>query len=349
MGANVRQFGARGDDRSDDTAAIQKAIDAAAKVQGAVWFPPGLYRSSMLQVRDHVALVGVPTWSYSRHGGTVIRLGDEKAKCLINLCGAIGPRVSGLALEGGRLGNNVHGIYLDGEGHKTEDTLVIENTRIAHFSGDGARLDNVWGFTVRNNLFYCSIGDGLAVTHWDGWIHNNIMISNGGYGYAGRLGGNGAITITANRIEWNHKGGILIQHGGNYNITGNYFDRSGGPGVHIDGGPNRAAIITMTGNIFSRSGARAAPDSHESSQILAENVDGLVVTGNTMRIGTDDDGGGQVSPAYGVVYGGLKNSIIRNNAMHNGAVRQLMLDLGGHDAISLIEANIGTTANHPLA
>jgi hypothetical protein len=40
---DVRQFGAKGDGKEDDTKAIQKAIDAAAESHGAVFVPPGVY------------------------------------------------------------------------------------------------------------------------------------------------------------------------------------------------------------------------------------------------------------------------------------------------------------------
>ena len=39
---NVRDFGATGDGKTDDTKAIQRALDAAGEVQGAVFVPPGV-------------------------------------------------------------------------------------------------------------------------------------------------------------------------------------------------------------------------------------------------------------------------------------------------------------------
>ena len=46
---DVRQFGAKGDGKSDDTKAIQAAIDAGAS-GGAVFVPPGVYLSSELHL-----------------------------------------------------------------------------------------------------------------------------------------------------------------------------------------------------------------------------------------------------------------------------------------------------------
>ena len=52
----MRDRGARGDGRRDDTAAIQAAIDAAAASGGVVLFPRGEYVSGTLRLRDRVAL-----------------------------------------------------------------------------------------------------------------------------------------------------------------------------------------------------------------------------------------------------------------------------------------------------
>ncbi len=54
---NVRRFGAAGDGRTKDTAAIQRAIDAAARAGGGtVNLPPGTYLSGTLLLRSRVTL-----------------------------------------------------------------------------------------------------------------------------------------------------------------------------------------------------------------------------------------------------------------------------------------------------
>lgn len=353
LGLNVRRFGAKGDDAADDTAAIQRAIDAAGEVQGSVWFPPGQYRCGMLQLRTHTALAGSPTWAYRRHGGTVLRLNDPGARCLLNLCGTIGARVSGLALDGGKSGDNVHGIYIDGAGHNTEDTLVIENCRVAEFTGDGARLERAWGFTVRDCMFHHNGGDGLMTSHWDGWVHDNIMIDNGKFGYAAR-DANASVTVTSNRIEWNAQGGILLQKGANhYNVTGNFIDRSGGPAIVLCGDPDATderwlpGTTAITGNIMNRSGARVEPGTRASCHLWLENAVGIACTGNTLCFGNNDDGSGPFSPSYGMALKNLRNSVIMGNALHNACTRQLILDEGGHDATTVIRDNPGCLAPVP--
>jgi parallel beta-helix repeat protein len=54
---SVRDHGAIGDGRALETAAIQKAIDAAASAKGGtVVFPPGRYLSGTIRLRSHVKL-----------------------------------------------------------------------------------------------------------------------------------------------------------------------------------------------------------------------------------------------------------------------------------------------------
>jgi hypothetical protein len=54
---SVRDTGATGDGVTDDTAAIQRAIDAVGDA-GSVLFPPGTYRLTQIRIGSRIALVG---------------------------------------------------------------------------------------------------------------------------------------------------------------------------------------------------------------------------------------------------------------------------------------------------
>src|SRR4051812_19571906 len=56
---SVREFGAKGDAATDDTAAFQAALDDAGKIGGRVFVPPGRYMlRGRLNVPDSVTLFG---------------------------------------------------------------------------------------------------------------------------------------------------------------------------------------------------------------------------------------------------------------------------------------------------
>jgi len=53
---DVRRYGARGDGKTKDTAAVEKAIAAAAARGGTVLFPPGTYLCGTIRLKSNVAL-----------------------------------------------------------------------------------------------------------------------------------------------------------------------------------------------------------------------------------------------------------------------------------------------------
>ena len=147
-------FGATGDGKTDDTKAIQRALDAAGEVRGTVFVPAGVYLCADLQMRPNTALVGVPTWDYGGAGGTVLRLASGAAKCLLNIAGGPGrhDRWPGASMARD-LGKGMHGIFLDKPDYgKHEDAFRIERCQVARFTGDGVSLAHAWCFSVRHSM-----------------------------------------------------------------------------------------------------------------------------------------------------------------------------------------------------
>jgi hypothetical protein len=334
---DVRRFGARGDGSTDDTAAIQKTIDSAAATGGAVFIPPAKYACRELRLRPRVAVVGVPSWNYRAGGGSILRLIDEKAACLLNITGADGATIEGLSLDGARLGA-AHGILLDKPDYgKQEDAFRIERCQVARFRGNGVHLSRVWCFTIRGCMIAYSGGDGVSCTGWDGFLIDNWLSGNTGAGFAGR--GSASITFTGNRIEWNREGGIVV-NGSHYNITGNYIDRSGKAGIHLLDGKCRQ--MTVTGNLVYRSGKHAEADTPDSCHIRLEGASGVAVVGNTMHVGRDDGQRGTYSPSYGIVCKGLENCVIKDNVLHQACLRELFRDGGAHRDGVILADNPGS-------
>ncbi|MCF7853268.1 MAG: right-handed parallel beta-helix repeat-containing protein [Candidatus Pacebacteria bacterium] len=342
---DVREFGAVGDGRTDSTAAIQKALDTAADSQGAVTVPGGVYCCSMLRVPPRVEVRGDAGWSYRELGGAVLRLVDASSSCLLNLTGAIGATLTGLSLDGRELGAESHGILVDNAEYGEEDTIRIERCCIRRFTGDGIRLRRIFGFFVRQSMAIRNGGCGLWIRGWDALVADNCFSGNGKSGF-GAYEENASITFTGNRVEWNREAGVLIQGGTHYNITGNYIDRSGGPGLWIrPRGDIAATVIAATGNLIYRSGKPEwcpADEPYASSQVFFDGVRGLTFCGNTLNAGLDDHAKGEVSPRFGIVCRNLRSSVIKDNVLHAGATENLVRDLGGHGEAVIVRDNVGT-------
>ncbi len=338
---DARKLGAAGDGTTDDTSALQRALDTAAKTSSAVFIPPGVYLTRELHVPPGVALVGIPAWNYSGPGGTVLRLASADASCLLNLTDARGATIEGLALDGRGLGKSIHGIFVNRTQYgKHEDGFRIERCQVLHFSGDGASLSCVWCFSIRNSMMGYNGGDGVNVRGWDGFILDNWFSGNQRAGFAARHE-NASLTFTANRIEWNREENMLITGGDGYQITGNFFDRAGTVGIALRKSTVPCRQISITGNFIKRSGRFADPESYDSSHIFLDHAQGVTIVGNSLESGRDDGNAGTYSPSYGIVYQGLENSVIASNVMHQGALRQLVANLGQNQDGVVVKDNPG--------
>ena len=359
----VTEYGAVGDGKTDCTAAIQRALDEAkAAGGGEIVFPAGEYVTGRLKVPSHTKLTGVVGWSIRHGGGSVLLFNGEDTTCMLDLTGAVGCTIDGLTLDGRKQGKQVHGIAFLREDffeHPEEEAFRIQNCQVREFSGCGICLQFACAFSVRHCQIIENGGDGMYLNSWDAFILDNWFSSNGGWGVRCADFGinNYAMSFTANRIEWNKKGGFYLRHAKLWQITGNFFDRQGGPDLHIAEGllpadapdPRWVKIpchaITVTGNIFSRGGADFDGDMHELDycHIRMHDCFGVTVTGNTMLVGVSDGVlEGAPSPKYGMVLDRLKGCVIADNAMMNGYAKKQFYDLGGHGEQVIIERNVGS-------
>lgn len=218
---NVRDFGAVGDGHTSDTAAIQAAIDAAAKAGGGdVYIPAGTWTltpggkpaDGALMLKSNVFIKG------EGMGTTVLKLADGTDQAVTGLIRSASGEathdfgVSNLTLDGNRdsTTGKVDGWYngflpgqpgqdsnvtLSGveirdcsgygfDPHERTANMLIENS-VSHGNGlDGFVADYLIDSTFRNNLAYDNDRHGFNVvtTTHDLALLNNVSHDNGGGG-----------------------------------------------------------------------------------------------------------------------------------------------------------------------
>jgi len=308
--------------------------------------PPGVFMTvGGLKMRGKgVSLCGTPAWSFRNDGASVLKLCGDKADCMLDISGAFGCTIHGICMNGAGLGENIHGIklYWDrSNGGGQEDTPTVDDCRIGNFTGDGLHFEHAWCFSVRHSMIYGNGGAGLLIAGWDAFIIDNWFTSNRNGGI--RSGGYVAsITATGNRVEWNRTGGFIIERGDSFNFTGNFFDRTFGPALELGRDGIGVNLATVTGNVFRRGGAyeeKPFENPEKSSHMILDGCTGCVITGNTMKVGAGDGGVLPVSPDYGVIMRNCENSILKENAMHNGSLKNNLIEENNTGCI--IADNVG--------
>ena len=340
---NITDFGAVADGKTDCTAAIQSAIDEAAKVQGKVFVPSGTYLCGQLTMRPFITIEGCATWTYRTNGGSILALNDENAKCMLDITSAYGCVIKSLCLSGENLGENVHGVATirkDDEDLVQEDTTLIDHCRISNFSGDGAHMQRIWCFSVRHSQLCFNGGHGLYIRGWDAFISDNWFSSNKGAGVCSDKEMS-VVMFTGNRVEWNRVAGFKFINPIGVNITGNSFDASGGPGLDLCNPKGTRSInVTIVGNNFSRSGMPLVKKDYsgESCHLHIERAMNTVVQSNVFYEGVDDGGDRSLlCPKTGIKIKKLKDCVVKDNRLMNCATETVYIDEGEHEGGNVIE------------
>ena len=339
---NVKDFGAFGDGVTPDSEAIQKALDAAGKVQGSVYFPSGKYLCHDLKVPEHTTVMSEPQWGYRGDAGAMLVLDSDEADCVLNITGAFGVHLKGLHIVGKKAAKKkIHGVFLnnDKEYSKKEDSIVIDDCKIASFSGHGVYLLRIWLFIIRHSIMQGNAGCGVCIQGWDGFVTDNQFSGNRMHGFGCENVG-ATVMFTANRVEWNGSYGLYLPGGDAWNVTGNCFDCNGGAGICA----RKMRTTAVSGNVFRRCGKKnnTLGDKHISAHAILDGCRGLSFVCNSFAARKDTDRGeGSVAPEYGIVTKDLDYTVVSSNALYKGFVKEMVLDQGGHGKQYLFVNNVG--------
>jgi uncharacterized secreted repeat protein (TIGR03808 family) len=363
LGRDVTQFGVRPGSPDDQTRALQRAIDEAARTKTPLALPPGIYRTGLLRLSSGSQLVGVRGATKLMFTGGASMLSGEGADSL---------SLNGITLDGGGVAlparrGLIH--CLAGRDLRITDCEIIG-------SGGGAIwLEQVSGDVSGNIITDTAV---TAIVSFDAKgliVSRNSIIATGDNGIEilrTAIGDDGTL-VADNRIEDIKAGpGGSGQYGnainafraGNVIVRGNRIRNCDYSAVR----GNSASNIQITGNSVSdvREVALYSEFSFEGAVIAGNTVDGAavgvsvcnfneggriaVVQGNIIRnllpkrpIGTapDDDAGigiyveadsavtGNVienAPAFGIVAGW--GEYLRDVAITGNVIRKAFAGIG---------------------
>ncbi|MFO7477388.1 MAG: glycosyl hydrolase family 28-related protein [Methyloceanibacter sp.] len=234
---NVKDHGAKGDGRADDTAAIQAAIDRAAGSKGAVLVPAGTYMvdaagGRRLKLRSDMTLK-------LADGATLKAFPADTAKySLLTLKDVSNVWVTGGTLEGERDRHKGKG------GQGGMGISILGGAK--HITVIGVTAKKMWGdgFYVKDaeDVRFCSVTaefnrrQGMSIIHADGVLVLNSVFKN----TRGTRPGAG-IDLEPDRTEQEIK---------NVRIEGSKFINNAGGGIMVSGRAARLTKLELTRNSF---------------------------------------------------------------------------------------------------
>ena len=325
---NVKNYGAVGDNVSDDTVAIQNAINASPE-GSEIYFPPGTYKiSSPIVPRDRQILRGTNTCKYDP---------DEfpEASCMLKASptfsgeavlrasqGITGVRVESLALigPGTNFASVVHGVSFGTFAQRIgERGWVFRDVSISACSGAGL-FGHMWVVDMRDShIARCAYA--VQVSGADALLDARII---GCQFYFNRDGGilldsttrSGAVTIAQTRVERSgntygdpaspvnpYASGIKITNGSTIDLMGVTTDANTGPGLDLDAAPGGYVYsILVVGCEFARDGGGNQSVGVRVPGVRIRNASHVQFVANNLLYGAHDDSNPSplISPYYGV-------------------------------------------------
>ena len=318
---SVTAFGAVGDGRTDDTAALQQALDGARRV----YVPPGVYRTRTLYVPSDTELIGAGERS-------VLRLSPDTDRSLIQNAdpdrGNRNIRIARLRLEGNR-GRN--GVTVHSGAHGVE-LLHVRGAAVEAVTATDFHLDGI--YAGRRGIYALVVRDGRS--------------------HRVRVGGPCEdIVIRDNRIVANQRNGISITHARRVQIAGNTV-RGNNLGVRgaspelfragaIDVEPSRRDDIVQhvvvernrvennhySGIVATRPGVVHFSHISVSDNLVRENgYHGIAVLSNSLREVRVEGNEVVQNEGVGVVVNGARDVTVRENRVRSNQSTGVLVNRG---------------------
>ena len=288
---SVKTYGAVGDGRHDDTAAIQAAINSLPSTGGTVTIPAGTYmidtakkinlRSKMLLKMDPGAILKAKTTSLSRHYILAIASDSDVEIAGGQLVGDRDTHIFGSSSteEWG------HGISIGGSARR----VTIRDLRVSKCTGDGVCIGGAaYDVVIANIISTNNRRQGLSITNC-----SNIRVYDSEFSYSKGTSpecgidiepdANGSCTdviIKNCRLNNNAKYGLNIwKRTTNVTITGCTLERNGSLGI----GTNGISGLKVTNNTIRYNSATGVVYNTGTRNLTHS---GNMSYGNYTRLGT---------------------------------------------------------------
>jgi hypothetical protein len=264
---NVKNYGAVGDNATDDTAAIQATINALPAAGGAVYFPAGTYKiTSALTLRNSLTLKGDDS------SASVIHQTNTTANGL-NGVDILYLGINGLRIVGPTSGSGI-GLNLTRSSNAATNYLNITSTTFSTWGSHGVSISNAIVSTFSLVKSESNGGHGFYF-HGDAGVAGTSVAMNGCYANANTASGYYFNTMAycslsgcaseANAIDYNitncqavsctgcgseNNNGVgwLISGGYGVGLYSCWLYKNNGIGVHITGAAVAATVVALVDN-----------------------------------------------------------------------------------------------------
>jgi hypothetical protein len=285
---SVKDFGAVGDGVTDDTAAIQAAINAAD--DGCLVFPKGTYKVTPVSGENYCLLVDSKTIQLEGHSA-IISMPTTDVKQALRLqssdyCKVIGLRFQGSNTNGADGGQGIFQLF-------ESDFAMIENCVFENTNCDGLAVSTSEQVTITNCIFDNCSKSSLYVNNCSNvTVTGNVIKNIGGHTVSSNIvgagiqsSGNSDITITGNTVTDGLGIGIQCNNSTSAPPERNIISANTIKGVSNPTNTGVSGGINLTnGNLDKASGTVVTGNFVQACGIYnyyIENHDGANISGNT--------------------------------------------------------------------
>ena len=312
--ANVRDFGARGDGLTDDTDAFRDCINSLRPTGGVVVVPNGTYvidplrgvvlidnltlsltqgavlKAKAVQASQSSVITGRSVRNVAVVGGTVV--GERNGH--IGTGGEWGVGVDFRGCSDARIEQVTvrecwgDGIYIGADAGRGCNGVAIRNCISRQNRRQGLSITACVGAVVQDCDFSDTEGTapeaGIDIEPnnedivRDVKIVNCTMLRNAGFGTTVVGSTVSAVSLSANRIESNRRGGILVLSAMGTAIESNIIQNNGGPGIFVT---SRASATTIVKNTIRGNGQSA--QQRFDNVLIGGGAKETVISGNDFR------------------------------------------------------------------